>query len=117
MTQYTNRLFRAFADETRLRILNLLAQEKELCVCDIMAVLRLPQSKVSRHLGYLRNSGLVVDRRNGLWIYYALSKPAGTFHKSLVSCLGGCFREVGVLKKDVAALHRFKGPKGTNCNA
>ena len=54
------RIFRAFADETRLRILNLLS-EGELCVCDVMGVLREPQSKVSRHLSYLRQAGLVAS--------------------------------------------------------
>nr|HXK57067.1 metalloregulator ArsR/SmtB family transcription factor [Gammaproteobacteria bacterium] len=50
------RLFKALSDETRLRILCLLL-EGELCVCDIMAVLQLPQSTVSRHLAYLKNAG------------------------------------------------------------
>ncbi|HEX9779019.1 MAG TPA: metalloregulator ArsR/SmtB family transcription factor, partial [Geopsychrobacteraceae bacterium] len=57
----TTRLFKALSDETRLRILALL-QAGELCVCDLMAILDLPQSTVSRHLAYLRNAGLVDDR-------------------------------------------------------
>lgn len=63
--------FKALSDETRLRILALLTQG-ELCVCDLMAVLQLPQSTISRHLAYLRNSGLVADRRQGVWMYYRL---------------------------------------------
>ncbi len=66
------RIFKALADETRLRILALLL-EGELCVCEIMAALELPQSTVSRHLAYLRNSGWVQGRRQGGWIYYCLS--------------------------------------------
>ena len=65
--------FKALADETRLRILALLTHG-ELCVCDLMAVLQLPQSTVSRHLAYLRNAGLVDDRRQGVWMYYRLEK-------------------------------------------
>jgi ArsR family transcriptional regulator, arsenate/arsenite/antimonite-responsive transcriptional repressor len=67
----TARMFKALSDETRLRILCLLL-EGELCVCDIMAVLQLPQSTVSRHLAYLKNSGWVDDRRCGVWMYYSI---------------------------------------------
>ena len=66
--------FKACADETRLRILFLLS-ERELCVCEIVAVLDMPQGKISRHLSVLRNADLVTDRRDGIWIYYALSEP------------------------------------------
>ncbi|MBI4386563.1 MAG: metalloregulator ArsR/SmtB family transcription factor [Elusimicrobia bacterium] len=100
-------MFRAFADETRLRILHLLARKKELCVCDIMRILKLPQSKVSRHLAYLRGAGLARDRKDGLWSYYSLAKPEGGFHKRLIGCLDGCFEEVTVLRKDSERLGRF----------
>ena len=67
----TARIFKALADETRLRILALLGNG-ELCVCDLMAALEMPQSTVSRHLATLRNLGLVDDRRQGVWMYYRL---------------------------------------------
>jgi ArsR family transcriptional regulator len=67
------RLFKALADETRLKILWLHLGEEELCVCDIMRVLGITQSKASRHLRYLFNTGLVTDRREGLWMYYRIS--------------------------------------------
>ena len=70
-------LFKALADETRLRILNLLVR-REVCVCQIVEVLGLGQSKVSRHLAHLRNAGLVNDRREGLWMYYSLAQPTWT---------------------------------------
>jgi ArsR family transcriptional regulator len=63
-------VFKSLGDETRLRIMALLIGGQELCVCDIMAALNLPQSTVSRHLSYLRNAGLVDDRRQGVWMYY-----------------------------------------------
>jgi len=65
------RLFRALADPTRLRILGLLLTG-EVCVCHIHESLRIPQSKASRHLAYLRRAGLVETRRDGLWVHYRL---------------------------------------------
>jgi ArsR family transcriptional regulator len=64
--------FKALADEARLRILWLLLNHEELCVCDVMAALGITQSKASRHLGTLRHAGLVTDRREGMWSYYSL---------------------------------------------
>ena len=66
------RFFKVLADESRLQMLWLLFNRKELCVCDIMAVLEITQSKASRHLANLRNVGIVVDRREGQWSYYSL---------------------------------------------
>jgi len=64
-------IFKALSDPTRLRMLNLLRQG-ELCVCDIMAVLDLPQSTASRHLAYLRNAGWLSSRRQNKWMYYRI---------------------------------------------
>lgn len=68
----TARTLKALGDETRLRILALL-MHGELCVCDIMASLSLPQSTASRHLAYLRNAGWVRGTRRGKWMYYRLT--------------------------------------------
>jgi ArsR family transcriptional regulator len=67
------RLFKSLADETRLKILWLLMAKEELCVCDIMGVLGITQSKASRHLRYLYHLGWVTDRREGVWMNYRLS--------------------------------------------
>jgi ArsR family transcriptional regulator len=72
------RLFKSLADETRLKILWLLLAEKELCVCDIMGVLGITQSKASRHLRYLYHLGWVNDRREGVWMNYRLSVAPGS---------------------------------------
>ena len=74
-----NLMFRAFSDPTRLRILHLLL-DGELCVGDLVKILKVPQPTASRHLAYLRRAGLVATRRNGLWNYYALklAKPTST---------------------------------------
>ena len=66
-------LFRALSDDTRLRCLSLLASENELCVCELTFALNLTQPKISRHLAYLRDLGLVEDRRARLWVYYRLA--------------------------------------------
>jgi len=67
---------KALSDPIRLRIILLLQAEGELCVCDLMAVLKLPQSTVSRHLAYLKRSCWVDIRRDGVWMYYSLSKES-----------------------------------------
>lgn len=66
-------LFKSLADETRLRAALLVVSEGELCVCELMHALEESQPKVSRHLAQLRASGLLLDRRQGLWIYYRVN--------------------------------------------
>lgn len=65
-------LFQALADRTRLRLLNLMA-DREVCVCYLVEILDLPQPTISRHLGYLRRSGLVSVRREGKWMHYRIA--------------------------------------------
>jgi ArsR family transcriptional regulator len=69
--------FKALSDETRLQIMTLLLENDELCVCDFVGALGETQSKISRHLRYLYNAGLLKDRRTGLWMHYRL-KPEQT---------------------------------------
>jgi ArsR family transcriptional regulator, arsenate/arsenite/antimonite-responsive transcriptional repressor len=68
----TARFFKALSDESRLKMLWLLFNYRELCVCDIIAVLDITQSKASRHLAALRHIGIATDRKDGLWSYYSL---------------------------------------------
>jgi ArsR family transcriptional regulator len=98
-----DRIFRAFADRTRLRILQLLSTG-ELCVCHLTEVLDLPQPKVSRHLAYLRRARLVLARKQGLWSYYRLAAPSSDFHRKLLECLSCCFKDVPELSRDAARL-------------
>jgi ArsR family transcriptional regulator len=100
-------LFRALADETRLRILNLLC-EGELCVCDVMRVLKEPQSKVSRHLSYLRKAGLAAGRKEGLWIHYRLTRKGADLFKSSIAGLCGGTGRVRELRRDCVELNRKK---------
>jgi ArsR family transcriptional regulator, arsenate/arsenite/antimonite-responsive transcriptional repressor len=71
----TARFFKALSDESRLKMLWLLFNRQELCVCDVMAVLEITQSKASRHLATLRHIGIATDRKEGLWSYYSLCPP------------------------------------------
>ena len=66
-------LFKALSDSTRLRCVTLLAENDELCVCELTHALDLPQPKISHHLGGLRKAGLVTDRKAGLWTYYRIN--------------------------------------------
>jgi len=66
-------LFTLLSDETRLRCIILLSKEKEICVCEFSYVLDSIQPKISRHLAYLRKSGLVLDERREQWVYYKLN--------------------------------------------
>jgi ArsR family transcriptional regulator len=77
------RLYAALADSTRLRILSLL-RDGEVCVCHIHAGLDLPQPTVSRHLAYLRKSGLVDARRDGIWMHYRLRPAANPVMASVI---------------------------------
>ena len=67
-------LFRALADRTRLRLLNLMG-EGEVCVCHFVEILGTNQPKISRHLAYLRRAGVVVARRDGKWMHYRIVEP------------------------------------------
>jgi ArsR family transcriptional regulator len=103
----TSRFFKALADETRLRILSLLL-ERELCVCDLMAVLQLPQSTVSRHLAYLKNTGWVDDRREGVWMYYSIKSNVSPFHDDMMELLQRRVITLPVATADGNRLHDFR---------
>jgi ArsR family transcriptional regulator, arsenate/arsenite/antimonite-responsive transcriptional repressor len=107
-----NQLFKAFSDETRVRILNLLAQ-RDHCVCEFQKILRVPQPTISRHLAYLRRCGLVEIERHGKMIMYSLAKAGDPVHAALLRCVRGCFREFDFLKRD---LERGKKAKPIICD-
>ena len=100
-------LFRAFADPSRLRLLNLLS-EGELCVCDLCDVLREIQPKISRHLAYLRRTGLVRVRTDGKWKFYAISKKPTALQRKLLGCVRSCLRDIDVLRDDLARLRSLQ---------
>ncbi|MBI5426295.1 MAG: winged helix-turn-helix transcriptional regulator [Opitutae bacterium] len=80
------RIYDCLCDATRLRLLNLLAQQP-LCVCHLEAALKLPQARISRHLAYLRRNGLVATSQQGPWRVYALVDPAPPALTANLGCL------------------------------
>jgi ArsR family transcriptional regulator len=101
-------LFKALADATRLRILGLLLSG-EVCVCDIHETLKIPQPKASRHLAYLRKSGLVQTRREGLWIHYRLGNLADPVTEAIVDAVRHALTHVDSVRKDGERLKKRTG--------
>ena len=101
-------LFKALADTTRLRIVNLLLSG-EVCVCDLHDTLGIPQPKASRHLAYLRAAGLVDARKEGQWVHYRLSESAdpllGVIRDAVTHALG----HVDAARKDAARFEKRTG--------
>src|SRR6266404_2515086 len=102
-------VFRALADATRVRILHLL-RDGALCVGDLVSVLGVPQPTASRHLAYLRRSGLVVDERRGQWSFYKLAPAQSKFHGKVLEALqAGESRQT---RADAAALRALRRAGG-----
>jgi ArsR family transcriptional regulator len=106
------RLFKSLGDETRLMILWLLMQKEELCVCDIMGVLGITQSKASRHLRYLFHLGWVTDRRDGLWMNYRISVAPGSQQDRQLRLLGEFFRDHPKAQALTDGLEKWMEAKG-----
>src|ERR1700704_6568459 len=102
-------VYRALADSTRVRILHLL-REGALCVGDLVSVLGVPQPTASRHLAYLRKSGLVVDERRGQWSFYKLAQAGSAFHEKLLETLRAAGS--GRTRADEAALRALRRAGG-----
>ena len=97
-------LFRALADPTRLRLLNLVA-DREICVCYLTEILRVSQPKISRHLAYLRRAGIVVARRQGKWMYYRLLPPRDVGAAAILRETLRHLRRDASLRRDLAKLN------------
>ena len=97
------RFFRALADRTRLRVLNLMG-EQELCVCYFVEILGMSQPKVSRHLAYLRNAGIVNARREGKWMHYRMLRPANSAAQRILSNVLAWMRRDPEMQRDRSRL-------------
>ena len=104
------RLFRALADETRVRIVALLSHG-ELCVCHLIKALELSQPNISRHLGILRMAGLVDARRDGTWVYYKLAEQSHAAVQTTLAALTEAFGAERAIKVDHAKLKKSCGPE------
>jgi ArsR family transcriptional regulator, arsenate/arsenite/antimonite-responsive transcriptional repressor len=101
-------LFKALADATRLRILGLLLTG-EVCVCDIHESLKIPQPKASRHLAYLRRSGLVETRREGLWMHYRLGTLADPVLAAIADAVRHALTHLDSVQRDAVRLQKRTG--------
>jgi ArsR family transcriptional regulator len=110
-------VFRALADQTRLEMLALVFAHGELCVCDLEHVLRISQSKSSRHLRYLKNAGLLDDRRAGLWVHYRIAPGLGPERKVILRMLKGLLRgeRMAELERRFEQWSRRKSSTGPRC--
>ena len=98
-------LFGALADRTRLRLLNLLAGG-ELCVCYFVELLDEPQPKISRHLAYLRRTGIVAARREGKWMHYKIVTPSDAAQARVLECALAVAAEDRQMQRDRERLER-----------
>ena len=106
-------ILKSLSDETRLRIINLL-YERELCVCDIIKTLKIRQTKASRHLSYLKNTGLVEDRKHAQWVYYSLIKDSN--FKFIDSLIFDNLRNLEQFKEDLKSLQEWVMKKDNTCD-
>ncbi len=106
----TQALFDVLVDATRRRILALLADRGELCVCELTAALDETQPKISRHLGVLKDAGLVTPRREGTWMHYRLAASLPRWATSLLATLSA--GAVPELKTDLKRLRAMAGRPG-----
>jgi len=111
------RFFKILADESRLKMLWLLFNRRELCVCDIMAVLEITQSKASRHLATMRNLGIVTDRREGQWSYYSLCPVEDRLANDHLKLLKTTLSRLSEADQLIEKLHTWlkEKEKGASC--
>ena len=102
----STRTLKAFADPVRLRLMNLLSDDREICVCHLHEALELPQPTVSRHLAYLRKAGVVSGRKEGLWVHYKLARSRTGLGRILLGCLGSCLGDSEIFGEDLKRLDR-----------
>ena len=97
------RFFQALGDNTRLRLLNLMG-DQEICVCYFVEILDQPQPKISRHLAYLRNAGIVTTRRDGKWMHYRIVMPPNEGAAKVLRETLQWFKEEKTMQADRAKL-------------
>jgi ArsR family transcriptional regulator, arsenate/arsenite/antimonite-responsive transcriptional repressor len=101
-------LFKALADRTRLRIINLIGNE-EICVCFLVEVLSVNQPKVSRHLAYLRRAKVVSARREGKWMHYRMVAPPDNHAATILSELRTILQNDQEMQQDSSRLLQLCG--------
>ncbi len=102
-----NDFFKVLADETRLRCLLLIFEHRELCVCELIYALNLPQSKISRHLSTIRLNGLINQRRQGQWVLYSISSNFSSFQNVIIKLSFEELKNTQPFKKDKGRLSKM----------
>jgi ArsR family transcriptional regulator, arsenate/arsenite/antimonite-responsive transcriptional repressor len=102
--------FKALSEEMRLRIMMLLIHG-ELCVCDLMAIFNEPQSKVSRHLAYLKHSGLLQSKRVGVWMHYLLKESLDEISRSQLNFMKDQLGRQALFENDFKKMEEVKKQK------
>ncbi|MFH1310478.1 MAG: metalloregulator ArsR/SmtB family transcription factor [Candidatus Omnitrophota bacterium] len=94
-------ILKSFADDTRLRIINLLKYKKEMNVTELCEILEKNQSNISKHLSRLRLTGIVADKRKGNNVHYCLAKPTNKAHKELLNSITKGLKDLEIFKEDL----------------
>jgi ArsR family transcriptional regulator len=116
MTIEPTLLFAALAHDTRLRCLLLLLAEGELCVCELTQAVGVSQPHISRHLAHLRDSGLVSDRREGIWVYYRVNPALPGWAQQVLSQVAKGVADQAPFAEDARALSAMPNrPGGIRC--
>ena len=112
--KHISELFKAFSEEVRLRILGMLIDGNEVCVCKFSEVLKSTHSKTSRHLTYLKRTNLVVSRRKGQWMYYKLNPKIDKDYAEFLDITKKIIQNSPIVKKDIKKLEELN--KLENCH-
>jgi len=108
--------FKALADKTRMRIMRLLSiTDRQVCVCEIMDALKLPQYQVSKHLNILKNAKLVEGERKGTWVYYSPLKKNSAFNRRLFKLLKEQLSDAEFLEDEEKLKQRLQLRDGDTC--
>lgn len=108
-------LFTLLSDQTRLRCMMLLMNEQEICVCEFCKILNFIQPKISRHLAYLRKSGLILDERREQWVYYKLNDNSPLWIKKILMTISNGLKNAQPFKADYEKINKLRKQNPCNC--
>lgn len=100
------RILKAIADETRIRIMKVLLEKENLCVCEIMQALDITQTRASKNLRILKEAGFVVDRREGSWVHYSVDEGANKYCKAISSLIKEWLNDSELVAEDKTRLSK-----------
>ena len=103
-----NEFFKVLSDETRLRCLLLILENKEICVCELIHALDLPQSKISRHLSIIKLNSLITQRRSGQWVLYSMNTDLSDFKLNIIKVTLNELKNTSPYKDDRIRLNNMQ---------